>query len=151
MPMRSSEKRQAYRKNEFLVSEYSVGDFHLKLEIKLVANLGNSGIQFRSQVVEKGILGYQADVGPGWWGKLYEEEGRALLWDKSGELHVKNGEWNQYEVLAQGSKIQTWINGQLCVDLDDPNGAKRGIIALQLHSGGPTEVRFRNLELKVLE
>ena len=80
-----------------------------------------------------------------------EEEGRALLWDKSGESHVKNGDWNQYEVRAQGSKIQTWINGQLCVDLDDPNGAKRGIIALQLHSGGPTEVRFRNLELKVLE
>ena len=144
-------KTAGLSKNEFLVSEYSVGDFHLKLEIKLVANIGNSGIQFRSQVMEKGILGYQADVGPGWWGKLYEEEGRALLWDKSGESHVKNGEWNQYEVRAQGSKIQTWINGQLCVDLTDPAGAKRGIIALQLHSGGPTEVRFRNIELKVLE
>ena len=97
------------------------------------------------------MLGYQADVGPGWWGKLYEEEGRALLWDKSGESHVKYGEWNHYEVRAQGSRIQTWINGQLCVDLDDPKGAKRGIMALQLHSGGPTEVRFRNVEMKVLE
>ena len=144
-------KTTGLSKNEFLVSEYSVGDFHLKLEVKLVANAGNSGIQFRSQQTEKGMLGYQADVGPGWWGKLYEEEGRALLWDKSGESHVKNGEWNHYEVRAQGSKIQTWINGQLCVDFDDPKGAKRGIMALQLHSGGPTEVRFRNVEMKVLE
>ena len=144
-------KTKGLSKNEFLVSEYSVGDFHLKLEVKLVANTGNSGIQFRSQQTENGMLGYQADVGPGWWGKLYEEEGRALLWDKSGESHVKNGEWNLYEVRAQGSKIQTWINGQLCVDLDDPKGAKRGIMALQLHSGGPTEVRFRNVEIKVLE
>ena len=144
-------KTTGLSKNEFLVSEYSVGDFHLKLEVKLVANTGNSGIQFRSQQSENGMLGYQADVGPGWWGKLYEEEGRALLWDKSGESHVKNGEWNLYEVRAQGSKIRTWINGQLCVDLDDPKGAKRGIIALQLHSGGPTEVRFRNVEMKVLE
>ncbi len=138
-------------KNEFLVSDFSVGDFHLKLEVKLAANAGNSGIQFRSQQTDQGMLGYQADIGPGWWGKLYEEEGRALLWDKSGEAHVKSGEWNVYEVKAQGSKIQTWINGHLCVDLDDPKGAKRGIIALQLHSGGPTEVRFRNVELKVLE
>ncbi len=144
-------KTTGLSKNEFLVSEYSVGDFHLKLEVKLVANAGNSGIQFRSEQTEKGMLGYQADVGPGWWGKLYEEEGRALLWDKSGESHVKSGEWNHYEVRAQGSKIQTWINGQLCVDLDDPKGAKRGIMALQLHSGGPTEVRFRNVEMKVLE
>ncbi len=49
--------------------------FRLKLEIKLIDNQGNSGIQFRSQPQEHGILGYQADVGPGWWGKLYEEEG----------------------------------------------------------------------------
>jgi putative heme-binding domain-containing protein len=144
-------KTAGLAKNEFLVSEFSAGDFHLKLEVKLIGNAGNSGIQFRSQQTAEGMLGYQADVGPGWWGKLYEEEGRALLWDKSGESHVKNGEWNVYEVKAQGSKIQTWINGQLCVDLDDPKGAKRGVMALQLHSGGPTEVRFRNVEMKVLE
>ena len=144
-------KTTGLARNEFLVSEFSAGDFHLKLEVKLFGNAGNSGIQFRSQQTEEGMLGYQADIGPGWWGKLYEEEGRALLWDKSGESHVKNGEWNVYEVKAQGSKVQTWINGQLCVDLDDPKGAKKGIMALQLHSGGPTEVRFRNLEMKVLE
>lgn len=144
-------KTSGLAKNEFLVSDFSASDFHLKLEVKLIGNAGNSGIQFRSQQTAEGMMGYQADIGPGWWGKLYEEEGRALLWDKSGESHVKNGEWNVYEVKAQGSKIQTWINGQLCVDLDDPKGAKRGVLALQLHSGGPTEVRFRNVEMKVLE
>ena len=144
-------KTDGLAKNEFLFSDFSVRDFHLKLEVKLAGNEGNSGIQFRSQPTEEGVMGYQADIGPGWWGKLYEEEGRALLWDKSGESHVKNGDWNVYEVKAQGTKIQTWINGQLCVDLNDPKGAKQGIIALQLHSGGKTEVRFRNIELKVLE
>lgn len=137
--------------NAFLVSDYAVEDFHLKLEVQLVGNEGNSGIQFRSQPTEHGIKGYQADIGAGWWGKLYEEEGRELLWDKSGEANVKNGEWNTYEIHAKGSKIQTWINGELCVDLDDPKGARRGIIAFQLHSGGATEVRFRNIELTVVE
>jgi hypothetical protein len=62
---------------------------------------------------------------------------------------VKAGEWNTYEIIAVGSRIRTKINGQTCAELDDPAGAARGIFALQLHSGGPTEVRFRNLKLEV--
>ncbi len=83
-------------------------------------------------------------------GENSEENGRALLWDKSGEPHVKPGEWNRYEIMAQGSKIETRINGQLCVDLDDPDGMRRGVFGLQLHSGGPTEVRYRGLTIEVL-
>lgn len=138
--------------NTFLVSDLEVGDFKLSLEVKLVDNVGNSGVQFRTEPIDNGEMrGYQADVGEGWWGKLYEENGRALLWDKSGEEHLKKGEWNTYEIEARGSRVRTWLNGQLCVDLDDPDGARRGIIALQLHSGGPMEVRFRNLKLEVLD
>ncbi len=127
------------------------GDFRLTLDVKLVKNEGNSGIQFRSEPLPDGEMkGDQADVGPGWWGKLYEENGRGLLWDRSGEAHVKPGDWNRYEVVAEGSKITTMINGQPCVSLDDPKGARRGIFAFQLHSGGATEVRFRTLRLEVV-
>jgi putative membrane-bound dehydrogenase-like protein len=136
-------------RNEFLANDLVFGDFRLRCQVQLVDNRGNSGIQFRSEQLADGLVkGYQADVGAGWWGKLYEEHGRGLLWPKSGEAHVKPG-WNTYEVLATGSRIRTWINGQLCVDLDDPAGAKRGIIALQLHSGGPTEVRYKDFELEL--
>ena len=69
---------------------------------------------------------------------------------KSGEQYVKLGDWNKYEVIAEDHHIRTFINGQPCVDLEDPEGADRGIIAFQLHSGGKTEVRFRNLKLDVL-
>ncbi|MFM7844614.1 MAG: family 16 glycoside hydrolase [Planctomycetota bacterium] len=138
--------------NDFLVSEMSVGDFKLSFEVKLVPNAGNSGVQFRSEPQANGeVKGYQADVGSGWWGKLYEELGRGLLWKKSGDEHVRVDDWNRYEIQAVGSRIQTWINGQLCVDLDDPCGARRGVIALQLHSGGPFEVRYRKLSLSLLK
>ena len=53
--------------------------------------------------------------------------------------------------MAKGAKVQTFINGNLCVDMDDPKGAKRGIIAFQLHSGGPTEVRFKDLKVELLD
>jgi putative membrane-bound dehydrogenase-like protein len=137
--------------NDFLVSEMSVGDFRLTFEVKLTPNAGNSGVQFRSEPQANGeVKGYQADVGAGWWGKLYEELGRGLLWKKSSDEHVRVDDWNRYEIQAVGSRIQTWINGQLCVDLDDPGGARRGVIALQLHSGGPFEVRYRKLSLSLL-
>lgn len=138
-------------RNEWIVSDLAVEDFHLTLEVKLVDNTGNSGIQFRSQAHDGEVSGYQADIGSGWWGKLYEEHGRALLWDESGEEYIKPGDWNSYEVIARGHQITTKINGQTCVDLEDPEGAHRGIIAFQLHSGGRTEVRFRNINLEVLD
>ncbi len=136
--------------NEFLRSDLAAGDFRLTLKVKLVADAGNSGIQFRSEALPGGeVKGYQADVGPGWWGKLYEENGRGLLWDRSGESFIKAGEWNTYEVLAVGPTIRTLINGQPCVTLEDPKGARRGIVAFQLHSGGPTEVRYKDITLEL--
>ena len=143
--------RGALERNSFLVSELEVRDFRLEFEVRLVGESGNSGVQFRSRAQSDGdVAGYQADIGPGWWGKLYEEHGRAVLWDKSGEPHVKPGEWNRYEIEARGSRIVTRIDGATCVDLDDPAGARAGVLALQLHSGPATEVRFRKLKLSVL-
>lgn len=139
-------------RNEFLISELELSDFILTLEVRLAGDEGNSGIQFRSRAVgDREVAGYQADVGPGWWGKLYEEHGRAVLSDRSGEPFVKKDGWNRYKIEARGSKIRTWINDRPCVDLDDPAGARRGVIAFQVHSGGPTEIRFRNIQLTWIE
>ena len=52
-------------------------------------------------------------------------------------------------IVAIGHKILTAVNGKLCVELDDPKGAAQGVFAFQLHSGGPLEVRFRNIEVEV--
>jgi putative membrane-bound dehydrogenase-like protein len=137
--------------NTFLVSDLAAKNFRLSLEVKLVKDQGNSGVQFRSEMLDgfNEMRGYQADIGPDWWGKLYEENGRTLLWKKSGEQFLKKGDWNKYEVEAVGSHIRTWLNGQLCVDLDDPAGKRSGVFALQLHAGDPTEVRFRNIRLEI--
>jgi hypothetical protein len=73
-----------------------------------------------------------------------------LLWSEPGEDKVVPDGWNRYEIYADGNNIRTLINGKECVRLEDKPGAKRGIFALQLHSGGPTEVRFKDLKLEVL-
>ncbi len=137
-------------RNSFLVNEWVLEDFRLTLEVRLVGNGGNSGVQFRSRVLDAGdVAGLQADIGPGWWGKLYEEHGRGLLEAGACESAVRPGEWNTYEILAVGTRVRTALNGQVCVDRDDPLAARRGVLALQVHSGAPTEVHFRQLRLEL--
>jgi len=144
-------KSPGISRNEFLVHPRPVRNFRLRLEVKLQPNSANSGVQFRSRLLEDGAMhGYQADIGAGWWGKLYHEHGRGLLWDKPGDDWVKVGEWNQYEIVAVGHHIQTFLNGHKCVDLEDAQGELEGYIGLQIHSGPAMEVRFRNLKLEVL-
>ena len=128
-------------------------DFELKLEYRLSAT--NSGVQIRSVPVEGGeARGCQADAGAGWWGKLYEEGARGLLFPKKGQAFdgdkfIKKEDWNVYEILVVGNKIRTAINGNLCTDLEDEKIAPKGRIGLQVHAGGPMEVRFRNFQLEL--
>jgi len=71
--------------NTFLVYQGGdVSDFELRLSYRIVN--GNSGIQYRSKVVEQGkfgpiVGGYQADfeAGKTYSGILYEERGRGIL------------------------------------------------------------------------
>jgi putative heme-binding domain-containing protein len=144
-------KSPGIKRNEFLRSHMAAEDFRLTLKIRLVPDEGNSGVQFRSEEIHDGEMrGPQADVGKGWWGKLYEENARGILSNKPGDPYVKVGEWNDYEVVAVGGKVKTFLNGKPCVDLEDDKLPRRGIFALQIHAGGPMEVRFKDIRLEVL-
>ena len=144
-------KSKGIRKNAFLTSQVQAEDFKLSVQIKLVPNKENSGIQFRSVPLPDGEMrGPQADVGLGWWGKLYEESARGLIWKESGEKHVKVDDWNLYVIEANGAHVRTWINGSLCVDLEDAFISRRGVFGFQIHAGGPMEVRFKDIKLTVL-
>ncbi|HEY2910704.1 MAG TPA: family 16 glycoside hydrolase [Gemmataceae bacterium] len=140
------------KKNTFLKSHLTVADFKLSLKVKLTPNTANSGVQFRSEPLPDGEMrGPQADIGAGWWGKLYEESGRGLLAKEGGEKFVKAGEWNDYAVEAKGAHVKIWINGNLVCDYEDAKLSRRGVVGLQVHSGGPTEVRFKDIKLEVLK
>lgn len=139
--------------NNFLVSREQYDNFVLTLDIKLEPDSANSGIQFRSTPRDDGeVEGYQADVGKGWWGSIYEELGRGLLHDgykSRGQKAVVPEAWNHYVIYAVGSELRVEINGTVCTHLRD--GARTtGHIALQIHSGGPTDVRFKNIVMRAI-
>ena len=140
------------KRNTFLRSQFDVADFRLSLKVKLTPNKENSGVQFRSVPLPDGEMrGPQADIGAGWWGKLYEESGRGLLAKVGGETLVKPDDWNDYTIEAFQGTVRIRINGTICTDYpQDDLLARRGLIAFQVHSGGPMEVRFKEMKLELL-
>ena len=136
----------AVPKNEFLWSDVEVKDFYLSVDVLLHPAASNAGIQFRSMKADANgqAKGYQADVGKGFWGKLYHEHGRGELdWTNKGEKAVKEEDWNHYEILAVGHQIWTAINGTLSSAIEDTGGELSGYIAFQIHSGPPQTVKYR--------
>jgi hypothetical protein len=98
-------------RNEFLTTTRSFADFVLRVKFKLVGTEGfiNGGVQFRSQRLEKPaheMTGYQADLGDKYWGSLYDESRRnKTLVAPDAKLIdgiLKRGDWNDYEIRAQG-------------------------------------------------
>jgi hypothetical protein len=71
--------------------------------------------------------------------------------------HFKDGEWNSYRVLAEGPRIQVWINGAQVSDLVDEKifeSHPKGFIGLQVHGvgdGGPFDVAWRNLKIREIK
>jgi len=149
------------RHNDFLATTKEYGDFVLRFQIRLKPNNANSGVQFRSKRVPNSheVSGYQADVGGAWWGKLYDEarRGKVLAGPKPETIKqaLKPDDWNDYEVKAVGPHVWLKINGTTTVDYTEPEPAEKiarsGIIAVQIHGGGPLEVRFRNIRIQELK
>jgi hypothetical protein len=141
--------------NTFLVHDHPVSDFTLEAKFILPKG-GNSGIQYRSKVVDPAkwvVGGYQADIGGGYWGILYEEKGRGILVKPVKEVvpTIKMDDWNTFVITAEGSKLKQVVNGVTTVDFDDADEKKRsmeGVLALQYHAPGNFEIRFKDIRIK---
>jgi hypothetical protein len=146
------------KQNEFLRSRKIYGDFELRLQFKLIGEKTNAGVQFRTEEIpdDHEVSGYQADLGDGWWGCLYDESRRrkALAGPPADERDkpVRINQWNDYRIRCKGSRIQLWINDIQTVDYTepDPEIPQTGIIALQVHGNLINEAHYRNIRIKEL-
>jgi type 1 glutamine amidotransferase len=154
--------------NSYLCTNDMYGDFELQFEVKCGAI--NSGVQIRSlqndEVANGQVQGPQIEIehSPGQAGYIYGEaySGWRSPEPQSKDPKVnahrifKNDQWNHYRILAQGPRIQTWINGQLVADLNDLESYgrfHRGMIGLQVHShnAANVEIEWRNLRINKFE
>ena len=57
--------------------------------------------------------------------------------------------WNDYLIRCEGPRIRHWLNGHLTVDYTEPDDTipRTGRIGLQVHSGDPTELHYRDITI----
>lgn len=145
-------------RNEFLCTTQEYGDFELRVAFKLLGQGANAGIQFRTRRIPNHheVIGYQADLGGKYWGCLYDESRRRKILAQPDaatlEGLVKHDDWNEYRIRAEGPRIQLWLNGRQTVDFEEPDPAveRRGLIAVQIHGGPPSEAWYRDLRIREL-
>jgi len=165
--------------NTFLIWEGGQpADFELRFKYRIVG--GNSGVQYRSRVIDEDkfvVSGYQADIdsSPRYSGMLYEEKARAIMAERGQKVEVgadgkkqvtqigdkdelqkkiRNEDWNDYIVMARGNHFKHFINGELMsevIDNQSDKAAKSGVIALQVHQGPPMTVQYKDLRIKELK
>jgi hypothetical protein len=144
--------------NFFLSSQQEYGDFELQLEFRLLGESTNAGVQLRSRRIpdHHEMIGYQADLGQNYWGALYDESRRNRILaspDRAKLAEVlKLNDWNRYRIRCEGPRIQLWINDYQTVNYVEEDAAieQRGLLALQIHGGGPGEAHYRKLRIRRL-
>ena len=146
------------------------------------SGFANSGVQYRSKDLGNFVVGgYQADfeAGTTFSGILYDEAGGAggrgimaqrgelVTWTADGkksvtgrlgeseaiQAKIKPNDWNEYVIIAQGNRLQHFINGVQTVGVIDEAEGKHlasGVLALQLHAGEPMTVQCKNIRIKSL-
>jgi putative membrane-bound dehydrogenase-like protein len=147
--------------NEFLATRKRYGNFRLRLEYKLVGTEGfvNGGVQFWSKRIEdpaNEMIGFQADIGAGYSGCLYDESRRRKMLANADKELVKGiekeGDWNTYEIAAEGSQIEISVNSRRTTVWVERNKEipLEGFVALQIHGGCKAEISFRNITIEEL-
>jgi hypothetical protein len=161
------ETKEDPKYNTFLCSKKKYSDFELSFKVQLKDEVGNSGVQIRSERFDKDdkqpfrVRGPQVDVGKGYWGSLYAE-GFGMMKQSDGNKvkeKVKPTEFNEFHVVAKGQHITIKVNGETMVDDDFPKlpgkdgkpAPTEGIIAFQAHAGYPAmRVEFKDIKFKKL-
>ena len=138
----------------YLATDKHYKNFELNLEFKQEAD-GNSGVFIRSTIEGIKVSGWQVEVAPKGkhTGGVYESYGRGWLIkpEASKEEVLKEGEWNQMKIVANGDTITSYLNGVEMVTITDAKiGEGKGSVALQIHDGGGIRVKWRNIEIKKL-
>ena len=157
----AGDERQAVPRNEFLATNREFEDFELRYEYRIDGiDKPNAGVQFRSRRVpdHHEVIGYQADIGPGITGALYDESRRQTFLVTPPErlqqeaLARSRDGWHTCVVRCEGPRIRIAVNGVETVDYTeaDPAVSRRGMIALQIHGGMVGTIRYRNIVVSEL-
>ena len=142
----------------YLRTDRTYTDFELGLRFKCEGN-GNSGLFFHvdfepgTPTVSKGLQ-FEIDCTVNQHtGGVYDNERQWIVWPAPNkETVVRQNDWNEMQVKVDGNRYTARLNGVEMIDHTDPKPSSvDGYIALQLHSGGAGNMRFKDIYVRDLE
>ena len=144
----------------FLLTQRNFSDFRLTLRSRVVESENHAGIAlWGEQAPGKDATNLWAYKGPlvcfpGIYLWDYQTN-KGIPIDPAGTAytkeHIKQHDWIQVEILAQGNRLRVAFNGHQVLDWrePDPGRLKAGPIGLQLHGHGlPQEVIYQDVVLE---
>ena len=141
----------------YLRTEKMYRDFWFSIRFKCEAD-GNSGVYFRTDfkpgtaAVSRGLQVEIDRTINHHNGGLYGD-GRAWIAWPSPEYEqvLRPTDWNEMLLKVEGNHYQVVLNGIKVLDFTDPRATfDEGYIALQLHSGGDGNMRFKDIWVRDL-
>jgi hypothetical protein len=141
----------------YLRTEKNYKDFHMSLRFKCEGD-GNSGVFFHVEfkpgtpdVTQGPQFEIDCTIGKH-TGGIYDVGRQWLVWPApENETVIRPDDWNEYLLKVEGNRYVARLNGVQMVDYTDPKPfGSDGGIALQLHSGGHGNMRFKDIQIRDL-
>jgi len=140
----------------YLKTAKNYKDFELTLRFRCEGD-GNSGVFFHTDFkpgtadVSQGLQ-FEIDQVVGHTGGIYGDGRQWIVWpapEFEGVIH--RNDWNDYLLKVVANRYIARLNGVIIVDFTDPTPKSfDGSIALQLHSGGKGNMRFKDIYVRDL-
>jgi hypothetical protein len=164
--------------NDFLVWKDEVENFELRLKFRLDGGNSGIYYRARrrgtGQTKGEPLVGTQADISADgrWTGVIMEYTLREVLAERGEKVRiatngvrevvgivgdparllatVRKNDWNDYQLVAAGGRVKLAINGIPMSELEDndPKRLVRGWLALQVHTGPPMKIQFKDVFLR---
>lgn len=138
--------------SSYLYSDTAFGNFYARCEVRIDAT-GNSGFFVRAQPDGAHPKGYEVQIS--YSDKAVKTGGLYLTFGGNRivpprEVVGRPNEWITMDIVCDGNRLVSAVNGKHVVDWTDPQGTfSSGRIALQHHNPN-TRVQFRRIEVKEL-
>ncbi len=166
------------KENNFLIwTNGEPAEFDLKCSYKLQGGNSGIYFHAKERMPgskAEALVGVQADMSAdhAWTGVVMEyllreklaERGRKVLYTEQGERKdagsvgdpkellkaVRDNDWNDYHVIVRSNLIVLRINDVVMSEVrdHDPRRALAGLLAVQVHTGPPMKVQFKNIRLR---
>jgi hypothetical protein len=142
----------------YLQTEKSYKDFWLAIRFKCEDD-GNSGVYFHTHFkpgtvdIDKGMQFEIDRTINHHTGGLYGDGRGWIAWPSPEyEQVMRPTDWNDFLLKVEGNHMVAILNGVTILDFTDPNPKSwDGPIALQLHSGGEGNMRFKDIYVRDLK